>query len=141
MPALTALPTAELNKTISSPKQITSIQPLPTGDYDGTFVGGIGRIYKQNDSWTYDTYAYLAGVYKGGSKSKLYGNIYNLEQEQIGSIGAFFGYKLIIGWIKDMNGHKAPIIGFLLWNDENFAGRIMSTFGPAPHIYGEYTPN
>ncbi len=40
-----------------------------------------------------------------------------------------------------MDGEKAPIVGFLFQNDQYFAGRIMSVFGPAPHIWGEYTPN
>jgi len=102
------------------------------------FAEGIGRIYKENETWTYDTYAYLAGVYKG---KKLYGNIYNLEEEQIGTIGAYFGYKLIVRYIQGMDGKKAPIVGFLFYNDEYFAGRIMSTFGPALHIFGKYTPN
>jgi hypothetical protein len=77
-------------------------------------------------------------VYKG---KKLYGNIYNLEEEQIGTIGAYFGYKLIVGYIQGMDGKKAPIVGFLFYNDEYFAGRIMSTLCPAPHIFGKYTPN
>ncbi len=138
MPALAAMPTTTFAKTVNVPQQIKTSETLPTGDYDGTFAGGIGRIYKENETWTYDTHAYLAGVYKG---NRLYGNIYNLEEEQIGTIGAYFGYKLIVGYIKNMDGKKAPIVGFLLWNDENFAGRIMSLFGPAPHIFGKYTPN
>jgi hypothetical protein len=138
MPAIAAGLTTPQTQSISELKEIHSIQTPPTSDYDGTFVGGIGRIYKENGNWTYDTNAYLAGVYKG---SRLYGNIYNLEEEQIGSIGAYFGQKLILGYIEGMDGNKAPIIGFLFWNNENFAGRIMSLFGPAPHIFGQYTPN
>lgn len=113
----------------------------PIDDYDGTFIGGIGRLYKQNGEWQFDYHAYLAGVYQLGVYKKLYGYIYNLEEEQIGSIGAYFGHKLIIGYIENMQGQRAPIVGFLLWNDTNFAGRIMSVFGPAPHIIGEYIPN
>jgi hypothetical protein len=113
----------------------------PLEDYDGTFVGGIGRLYKQNGEWQFDYAAYMAGVYKLGAYKKLYGYIYNLDDVQIGIIGAYFGHKIIIGYIENMQGQRAPIIGFLLWNDTNFAGRIMSVFGPAPHIIGEYTPN
>ena len=139
MPALTAFPTLKSNDKISIPEEITLIQPA--ADYDGTFVGGLGRIYKENGEWKVDTYAYLAGVYKVGFRfNKLYGKIYNLDEEEIGEIGAYFGHKIIIGWIKGEEG-KAPIIGFLFYNEENFLGRIMSMFGPAPHIYGEYTPN
>ena len=41
-----------------------------------------------------------------------------------------------------MEGKRAPIVGFFFQNDNQlFAGRIMSLFGPAPHIWGEFTPN
>ena len=46
-----------------------------------------------------------------------------------------------IGRIENMNGEKAPIIGFLFYNEDYFIGRIMSFFGPAPHLWGIYTPN
>jgi hypothetical protein len=131
MPTLLASPT---------PKKTSLLFP-PIEDYDGTFVGGLGRLYKQNGEWQFDYYAYLAGVYKNGAYKKLYGYIYNLDEEQIGIIGGYFGHKIIIGYIENMNSQRAPIIGFLFWNNENFAGRIMSTFGPAPHIIGQYTPN
>ncbi|MBN1281210.1 MAG: hypothetical protein JXA00_06135 [Candidatus Thermoplasmatota archaeon] len=131
MPTLCAFPT------------MPKIQlPTPTLDeYDGTFVGGLGRLYKEGGEWQFDTWAYLAGVYKLGAYKRLYGGIYNLNQEQIGTIGAYFGHKIIIGYLETMQGHRAPMIGFLMWNNQNFAGRIMTTFGPAPHIIGEYTPN
>jgi hypothetical protein len=121
--------------------QKTSLLFPPIADYDGTFVGGLGRLYKENGEWQFTYHAYLAGVYKKGVYNKLYGYIYNLDEEQIGYIGAYFGHKLIYGYVQDMQNHRSPIIGFLLWNNENFAGRIMSTFGPAPHIIGQYTPN
>ena len=141
MPVLTALP-ATVSETSVQPEHKTTLQTPPVEDYDGTFVGGVGRIFKENEEWSFDTQGYLAGVYKQGIRfNKLYGYIYNLEEEQVGYIGAYFGHKIIIGYVKDMQGHKAPIIGFLLYNDVNFAGRIMSLFGPAPHIWGEYTPN
>jgi hypothetical protein len=139
MPAITATPLRE--KILNIPKPTGLITPvLP--EYDGTFVGGIGRLYKQNGEWTFDYSAYMAGVYKLGAYKKLYGYIYDLNEQQIGYIGAFFGHKLIYGYIEDMQNHRAPIVGFLIWNNQGkFAGRIMSTFGPAPHIIGEYTPN
>ena len=138
MPALAAATVPTRTQSVSEQKDIQTLLPLPTAEYDGSFAGGIGRIYKENEEWTYDTHAYLAGVYKG---NRLFGNIYNLEEEQIGSIGAYFGHKLILGYIENMEGKRAPIVGFLFWNDEYFAGRIMSLFGPAPHIFGQYTPN
>lgn len=142
MPALTAFPITKFNPTINLPEELTSIQTLPAPEYDGTFVGGLGNIYKENGEWKVDTYAYLAGVYKVGIRfNKLYGKIFNLDEEEIGEIAAYFGHKIIIGWIKGEEDKKAPIIGFLFYNEEKFLGRIMSMFGPAPHIYGEYTPN
>jgi len=134
---LISMPTLFASPTLQKP----SLLFPPMEDYDGTFVGGIGRLYKQNGEWQFDYAAYMAGVYKLGAYKKLYGYIYNLEEVQIGSIGAYFGHKIIIGYIENMQGQRAPIIGFLFWNDTNFAGRIMSMFGPAPHIIGEYTPN
>jgi hypothetical protein len=131
MPTLLALPTT----------QKTSLLFPPIEDYDGTFAGGLGRLYKQSNEWQFTYQAYLAGVYKNGVYKKIYGYIYNLNEEQIGYIGVYFFHKIIIGYIEDMQSHRARVVGFLLWNNENFAGRIMSTFGPAPHIIGTYTPN
>jgi hypothetical protein len=139
MPAMTAAPTLEKSSNIITPEKNFLLPPIP--DYDGTFVGGMGHLYKEEGEWQFDYYAYLAGVYKLGYYKKLYGYIYNLDEEQIGYIGAYFGQKIIIGFIEDMEDNRAPIIGFLFWNDSHFAGRIMSLFGPAPHIIGEYTPN
>jgi hypothetical protein len=139
MPAMTAFQITET--TNSMLKTQTQLQTPPVDDYDGTFIGGMGHLYKENGDWQFDYYAYLAGVYKLGFYKKLYGYIYNLDEEQIGYIGAYFGNKIIIGYIENMDEQRAPIIGFLLWNDTHFAGRIMSFFGPAPHIIGEYTPN
>jgi hypothetical protein len=35
-----------------------------------------------------------------------------------------------------------PIIGFIFVNENNqFIGRIMSIIGPAPYIWGQFTPN
>ncbi|MDH7507498.1 MAG: hypothetical protein QHH15_06935 [Candidatus Thermoplasmatota archaeon] len=124
MPAITALPTP------------------PVEDYDGTFVGAFGRIYKdENGTWVKQPYGYLAGVYKAGNFKRVFGNIYNLDQEQIGKIGFISRNKILVGRIENMEGAKAPIVGFLFQNDQYFVGRIMSVFGPAPHIWGEYTPN
>jgi hypothetical protein len=139
MPAMTASNILEKSTSID-PVEKNLLLP-PVADYDGTFVGGLGHLYQENGEWQFDYYAYLAGVYKLGAYKKLYGYIYDLDEEQIGYIGAFFGHKLILGFIEDMDGNRAPIIGFLLWNDTHFAGRIMSFFGPAPHMIGEYTPN
>ncbi len=139
MPILTAFEFQRQKKDL--PIYENNLSKPEVEDYDGTFVGGLGRLYKENNEWQFDYNNYIAGVYRLGVHKKLYGYIYNLEEEQIGYIGAYFGHKIIIGYIEDMEDHRAPIIGFLLWNDSNFAGRIMSVMGPAPHIIGEYTPN
>ena len=131
MPTLLAFPTS----------QKTSLLYPPLIDNDGTFVGGLGRLYKQSGEWQFEYHSYLAGVYKNGAYKKLYGYVYNLNEQQIGKIGVFLGHKIIYGYVEDIQSHRLPIFGFLFWNNENFAGRIMSAFGPAPHIIGTYTPN
>jgi len=141
MPAITAIPTMEASKTFVTTEKGTTLQTPTLDDYDGTFIGGLGRLYKEDGEWQFNHYSYLAGVYKLGRFNKLYGYIYNLEEEQIGEIGAYFGHKLILGFIGDLDGNRLPMIGFLIYNDVNFAGRIMSLVGPAPHIIGEYIPN
>lgn len=143
MPTFSAFPNIA-TKTIKPTYPPIEIPSLPTPaaeDYDGTFIGAFGVIYKENEEWAYETWGYLVGVYKGGNQKRLFGYIYNLDEEQIGYIGAFFGNSIIIGRIKNMEEDSAPIIGFLFYNEEYFVGRIMSFFGPAPHLWGEYTPN
>jgi hypothetical protein len=41
-----------------------------------------------------------------------------------------------------LEGNRAPIVGFFFTNEDNyFMGRIISIFGPAPHIWGEFIDN
>jgi len=144
MPAIGSIPCEikESNKQLIKSEQKATLLKPTVDDYDGTILGGIGVIFKKNDEWGYEVSSYLAGVYKDNSNHKtIYCNIYNLEEEQIGTLIAFCSRSIIIGSIRNMDEGKAPIIGFLFFNDENFAGRIMSLFGPAPHIWGKYTPN
>jgi hypothetical protein len=143
LPTIPAVPyhTTKTIKPICSTEEFPTLPTPSAENYDGTFVGAFGVIYKENDEWANETWGYLAGVYKGGNRKRLYGNIYNLDEEQIGTIGAFFGQSITIGRIENMNGEKAPIIGFLFYNEDYFVGRIMSFFGPAPHLWGIYTPN
>jgi hypothetical protein len=137
MPAFGALPIKKTNDS----KKITSV--IPTVDSDGTFVGGFGRMYKENDEWQFEYYGYLGGFYKDKGKYKiLYANIYDLDKEKIGNITLINFKSYIIGKIKNLDGKSAPIVGFFFINEEGkFAGRLMSVFGPAPHIWGEFTPN
>lgn len=135
MPALGTLPI----KTTSTSEQKTR----PLLDYDGTFVGGYGRIYKENEERQFEYNGYLAGVYQDKNKYKIIaGNIYNLDEEQIGTIVMYNFKSFVIGRIKNMQEQGVPIVGFLYINDDlKFADRIMSIFGSAPHIWGEFTPN
>jgi hypothetical protein len=143
LPAITAIPntTSRTIKQTVPPEQDKDLPTPVLDNHDGTFLGALGVIYKDdNDEWVFEASAYLAGGYKLGYYNKLYGYIYNLDEEQVGYLGAVFGNKIILGWIMNMEEEKAPIIGFLFYNDEYFAGRIMSLFGPAPHLWGQYTP-
>ena len=138
MPAMTAIQITQ--KTTNFPMPET-ILPQPDDEYDGTFIGGIGVIYKEDGEWQFDTAAYMAGVYKGGKYKRVSAYIYNLDEEQIASMWFISGRNILVGQIIDMDENKAPIVGFLFYNEEYFIGRMMSLFGPAPHFWGEYTPN
>jgi len=139
MPAMTAFQISEKSTNITKPETI--LLTPPDDEYDGTFVGGIGFVYRENGEWQFDTYAYIAGVYKGGNYKRIAAWIYNLDEERIGSMWFISGNYILVGQIIDMNESKLPIVGFLFYNEQYFIGRIMSLFGPAPHIWGEYTPN
>ena len=138
MPAISAIPI----KTTSTSEQKTLPLP-PFDDYDGTFIGGIGRMYKENEEWQFEYYGYLGGVYKNQNKYKiLAGNLYDINQEQIGTIVMYNFKSFVFGRVKNLQEQSAPIIGFLTINEDlKFAGRIMSIFGPAPNIWGEFIPN
>jgi len=135
MPALCALPI----KTVSISKE--EILTLP--DYDGTFIGGYGFIYKENEEWQFAYDGYLGGVYKNNGKyTILYGYIYNFDKEHIGNITLLAVKSVLIGKINNMMSPHVPVVGFLLTKEDSFfIGRLMSLFGPAPHIWGKFTPN
>jgi len=137
MPAFSAI---SINN-ISEKERNTQTPVLP--DYDGTWVGGIGVVSKNGEEWEFETYGYLGGAYLKKSRCTiLAGNTYDLEQQQTGSIVLIKFRSIVIGRISNLEGNKAPVIGFLITNDENlFIGRLMSIFGPAPHIWGQFTPN
>jgi len=146
MPTLVAAPSLNSFKKIKTlPTQPLDLSlPTPTlEEYDGTFIGAFGRVYKaENGSWAKEAYGYLAGVYKQGSRYKrVIGYIYDLNQTQVGYIGFISANRFLFGKIKNMQNQSAPIVGFIFYNEEYFIGRIMSYVGPAPHIWGAYTPN
>ena len=137
MPVFSAAPVRTNENLLSK-----TLAPLPEEEYDGTFIGGLGQLYKENDEWQYDVYSYIAGLYRDRNYKILYGNIYNLDQEEIGTITMISSRFFLIGRITDLEGNKAPIIGFIFdYDDDNFIGRIMSILGPAPHMWGQYIPN
>jgi len=138
MPAMTAIQLSEKSTKFTVPE---TIKPQPDSEYDGTFIGGVGFVYRQDGEWQFDTHAYIVGVYKGGNYVRVFSWIYNLDEERIGSMWFISGNYILVGQISDMNESKLPIVGFLFFNEQYFIGRIMSLFGPAPHIWGEYTPN
>ena len=137
MPAFSALP---IKTTSNYQQKIPIAKPLE--DYDGTWVGGYGKIIP-GEEWQFEYFGYLGGVYKIENRYKVIaGNVYNLDQEQIGTIVLYNFKSIILGRISNMDGQKAPVIGFLkIFENNFFAGRLMSLFGPAPHIWGEFTPN
>jgi hypothetical protein len=138
MPAFSAYPT----KNISISNEGKSLKTPTVPEYDGTFAGGLGRVWKEGEEWQYEAYSYIAGVYKEGAYKILYGNIYNLEEEQIGTILMIKFRIFLIGRITNMEEQKAPIVGFIIdVEEDNFIGRLMSLFGPAPHMWGQYIPN
>lgn len=140
MPAMIGMQTIEKTNNFPSPEK--TLTPPSVPDYDGTFIGGMGLIYKdENDEWQFEANAYIAGVYKAGKYQRVYSNIYNLDEEKIGSMWFISGNRIIVGRIMGLEGEKLPIVGFLIHDEQYFIGRIMSFFGPAPHIWGEYTPN
>jgi len=115
-------------------ESVQYVAPIPR--WDGEFIGAYGRVITTEEGRDFEAHGYIVGVYKGARRGRFYGNVYNLEEEQIGTIGAYFGKYILVGHVENLEGRKAPIVGFLLRNETMFFGRIMSLFGPAPHIIG-----
>ena len=114
---------------------------LPTPEYDGTFVGALGQVWKEGEEWQTEAIAYIAGVYRDWRYKIMHGNVYDLDEEQVGTITIISTKSFLIGRITNMEGGKAPIVGFIIdFNEDKFVGRLMSFFGPAPHMWGQYIP-
>ena len=112
MPVMSSIQIMEKPYHLPISEKKAQSPPIP-GD-DGTFVGGLGRLYNVNGEWEFDAYAYIAGSYKLGVFKRLIGVILNLDEQQIGYMFAYFGNRIIIGFLQDMENHRVPIIGFLL---------------------------
>ena len=142
MPAISAMSITSTQILKDNNLEKARALPLPIdADYDGTFVGALGNIWKENGEWQHEAQAYIAGVYRDRYYKILHGNIYNLDDEQIGIITMISSRIFLIGRIENMEGEKAPIVGFLIDVEEDyFVGRLMSFFGPTPHMWGQYTP-
>lgn len=132
IPTLLAFPTTNSPSLLFSPLKMS----------DGTFAGGLGRGHWGNGKFNVDVvYAYMSGVYTSGAFIRISGDI-TKDYNKIGEINAIIGYKIIYGYIKNAQGLRGPIVGFLIRNQQNqFVGRIMSVFGPAPHMWGYFVPN
>ena len=141
IPAISAF-SVPSNKVANPLEKANKLKTPAEPDYDGTFVGGLGRVYKEDEEWQYEVYSYIAGVYRDRYYKILYGNIYNTDEEQIGTIVMISKNKFMFGRITNMDGKKAPIVGFISdYDEDNFIGRLMSIFGPAPYMWGKYNPN
>lgn len=121
----------QVKNRLSAPEPYAPME----GDWTGEFVGAFGNLKKVDGEWNFTKWGYLAGGYKGGKREKFAGNLYDLNETKFGTIYGYYGHNLLLGKIK-IGGKKAPIIGFLLHNENMFIGRIMSFLGPAPHIIG-----
>jgi len=138
MPAMTAMSTTDIVK------KVTEQKTLATPDYDGTWVGGFGQVSKEGEEWQFEYAGYIAGAYKNRNRvTILGGSILDLDQEPTGNTIVLIKFKsIVIGKIKNEEGNGLPVIGFLITTDEDlFIGRLMSLIGPAPHIWGQFTPN
>lgn len=132
MPTLLAFPTANHPSPLFSPFKMS----------DGTFAGGLGRGHWGHGKFNIETvYAYMSGVYTSGPFIRISGDI-TKDYNKIGEINAIIVYRIIYGYIKNAQGLRSPMIGFLIQNQQDqFVGRIMSIIGPAPNIWGYFIPN
>jgi len=142
MPAISAIPTATTKSTKKVDEEKTPKFSPEGADVDGYFVGGLGRVYKDGEEWITEPSAYIYGAYRDRSYKILIGNITNLDEEVVGHILMISNRFFLIGRITNLEGKKAPIVGFIIdFQEDKFIGRLMSLFGPAPHMWGQYYPN
>lgn len=119
----------------------TEITYQPTDeDWTGEFIGALGVLKRINGEWNFTTGGYIAGVYKGLNRGKFAGNLYNLNETKVGTIAGYYGRGLILARMT-INEQKAPVVGFIRYNETMFIGRAMTVIGPAPHMVGYHWTN
>lgn len=136
MSVATAAPIPTVDVLKNKMLNIEEIYSTTGEDWTGEFVGALGNLKKVNGEWNFTAHGYMAGVYKGNNRGRLFGNLYDLNQTKVGTIAGYFGKGLLVGRVTANSGQKAPIVGFLFHNATMFVGRIMSLMGPAPHMLG-----
>ena len=126
---------------ISASANTVLIKNKPVTLDSGSFTGEIG--YPQAQEWV--KVGELSGTYE--QKTKFYrfvGDWEITEGDYAGSTGTMiggFGKHILIGKITiTESGKKAPIIGFIGFNEtaSTFFGRFMSVVGPALYFKGTY---
>ena len=136
MSVTTAAPIPTVDVLKNKMLNIEEIYSTTGEDWTGEFVGALGNLKKVNGEWNFTAHGYMAGVYKGHNRGRFFGNLYDLNQTEVGTIAGYFGKGLLVGRVTANGGQKAPIVGFLFHNATMFVGRIMSLMGPAPHMLG-----
>lgn len=136
MSVATAAPIPTVDVLKNKMLNIEEIYSTTGEDWTGEFVGALGNLKKVNGEWNFTAHGYMAGVYQGHNRGRLFGNLYDLNQTKVGTIAGYFGKGLLVGRVTANGGQKAPIVGFLFHNATMFVGRVMSLMGPAPHMLG-----
>ena len=136
MSVVTAAPIPTVDVLKNKMSNVEKIYSTTSVDWTGEFVGALGNLKKVNGEWNFTAHGYMAGVYQGHNRGRLFGNLYDLNQTKVGTIAGYFGKGLLVGRVTANGGQKAPIVGFLFHNATMFVGRVMSLMGPAPHMLG-----
>jgi hypothetical protein len=107
----------------------------------GTFSGEIGYI--KSKEWY--TVGLLSGTFQQKNKFYRFNGTWEIIEGNYsgttGTVFGFFGKNLLLGKITlDESGKKAPIIGFIGFNQSalKFGGRFISVIGPALYFKGTY---
>lgn len=124
MSAATAAPILMVDVLKNKMSDIEKIHSTTTVDWTGEFVGALGDLKKVNGEWNFTAHGYMAGVYQGHNRGRLFGNLYDLNETQVGTIAGYFGRGLLVGRVTANGGQQAPIVGFLFHNATMFIKRV-----------------